>query len=318
MLSDLRHCGVRHDGRLARAWSMNTTMMPSPLDQIRQGSLGELNRRHDPASHRSLLRRKYGRVGRNNDERDDADERGKRDHESDDEGERQTTGGGRRKDDDDDERRRPQQAASPPPPPPPQIASTMTVSGVAAAPTTVVVVSTLTAPPSVSTVWMTTQVTATPSTSSSSSSSPVPTSSTVSSSSSTSTAPSNVRYSSDITKGLSLRTNNMQSVISTMFPASSSAPVPTLSPWQSIPTIDDRPRKGLNPDGDRSLTSSSALIMTATSTIWTSVIIPQTALASATALPDSDGDRQYRPQKVGQLSDLAEHLLIAAGAIGKS
>jgi len=52
------------------------------------------------------------------------------------------------------------------------------------------------------------------------------------------------------------------------------------------------------------------------------VIIPQTALASSTvsALPDSDGYRENHREgeKSGQLSDLAEHLLIAAGAIGKS
>ncbi|KAH9216344.1 hypothetical protein DL95DRAFT_120042 [Leptodontidium sp. 2 PMI_412] len=275
---------------------MNTTM--APLDQIRNGLLGELNRRHDP-SHRSLLRRKDdgGKDGRNNDERDDNDGRGKRDDDSDDEG--GGTSGGFPKmegddDDDDDDERRPQQPPPPSPPtsPAPQIVSTMTVPGAVLAPSTV----TLTAPPSVSTVWMTTEVTATPSTPTSSR---IPTSSTVLPSSSTSATPSN-------------------SVLSTMFPASSSPPIPTLSPWQSLPNIDDRPRKGLNTEGDRPYTSTTAMIMTATSTIWTSVIIPQTSLASATALPDSDGERERErgSQKTGQLSDLAEHLLIAAGAIG--
>ncbi|KAH7419127.1 hypothetical protein BKA64DRAFT_6867 [Cadophora sp. MPI-SDFR-AT-0126] len=294
MLSDLRHCGVRHDGRPARAWQrMNTTM--APLEQI-QGSLGELKRRHDQ-SHRSFLRRD------NDDERNDNDGRGKRDDDFDSDDEEEGTNGGVRKnDDDDDDEKRPQQNPTPLPPlPPPQVVSTMTIPGAAAEPTTVVVVSTTTAPPSFSTIWMTTSVTATPAIPSSP---PVPTSSTVLPTSSISVSPSN-------------------SVISTMFPASSSAPpAPTLPPWVSVPSIDDRPRKGLDPDENRSYTSTTAMIMTATSTIWTSVIIPQTALASSTvsALPDSDGYRpgeNYRkPEKSGQLSDLAEHLLIAAGAIG--
>ncbi|PVH89832.1 hypothetical protein DL98DRAFT_508073 [Cadophora sp. DSE1049] len=189
MLSDLRHCGVRQDGRPARAWqSMNTTM--APLDQIRQGSLGEVKRRHDP-SHRSLLRRKDDDEKDKN-ERDDNDGRGKRDDDSDEE-EEGNKGGVRKNEDDDDDERRPQQNPTLlPPPPPPQVVSTMTVPGAAAEPTTVVVVSTLTAPPSVSTVWMTTSVTATPAIPSSP---PVPTSSTMLPSSSISAPPSNVRNS---------------------------------------------------------------------------------------------------------------------------
>ncbi len=109
-------------------------------------------------------------------------------------------------------------------------------------------------------------------------------------------------------------------MVPTMFPTSI-APLP---PWTELPDPADRPRKGLDPD-DRSYTSTTAMIMTATTTIWTSVVIPQTALASATvsAAPDQeDGyrknkDREHKP-KDGQLSSDAEHWLIAIGAIGKS
>lgn len=114
-----------------------------------------------------------------------------------------------------------------------------------------------------------------------------------------------------------------------MFPATSAPPAPILPAWPawpgwgSPPSFDDgSPRKGVDSDGNRP-PITTAIIMTATSTIWTSVVMPQTARASATvsAIPESDGrqDGDYRkPERVGQLSDLAEHLLIAAGAIGRS
>ncbi|KAH7342885.1 hypothetical protein BKA65DRAFT_300203 [Rhexocercosporidium sp. MPI-PUGE-AT-0058] len=248
----------------------------APLDQIRNALLVDLNRRHDP-SHKSLSRRQ-DIDGNNGRDNDERDDNDGREKRDDDE---EQTGDGRKKEDDDEWK--PQRTTSLPPPP--QIVSTMTIPGV---------VSTMTAPPS--TVWMTTEVTEKPSIPTRP---PIPMSSTILPSPSTSVTPSN-------------------SVLSTMFPAASAAP--TLPPWQSLPSIDDRPRKGLDPDAARSYTSTTAMIMTATTTIWTSVIIPQTALASATvsAMPESDGQRgeDRGPQRVGQLSDLAEHLLIAAGAIG--
>lgn len=112
-------------------------------------------------------------------------------------------------------------------------------------------------------------------------------------------------------------------MVPTMFPTSVT-PIPTLPPWLQLPDPADRPRKGLDPD-DRSYTSTTAMVMTATTTIWTSVVIPQTALASATisaAADQEDGyhknkDKEHK-SKDGQLSSDAEHWLIAIGAIGKS
>ncbi|KAL2075763.1 hypothetical protein VTL71DRAFT_706 [Oculimacula yallundae] len=165
----------------------------------------------------------------------------------------------------------------------------MTIPGGASEPTTVIMLSTVTAPVSVSTVWMTTAVTATVT-----ESPPVLPSSTV---------PSN-------------------SVYSTVSAATSSQAEPTLPPWVSR-SPNDIPRKGLNTEG-WPLTSTTNVMMTATgtTTVWTSVLVPQTAMGSgsATALPDSDGQRsreeQTDSQRSGQLSEPAEHLLIAMGAIG--
>ncbi|CZS95918.1 uncharacterized protein RAG0_05396 [Rhynchosporium agropyri] len=167
----------------------------------------------------------------------------------------------------------------------PQIVSTMTIPGGESDPTTMMVVATVTAAPLVSTRWMTTQVTVTPS---------IPASSLV-----TSTVPSNP-------------------VLSTMSPATPLPPAPTLPPWASRP--DEMPRKGVEEVWE---STGANLIMTATgtTTVWTSVVVPQTVKASPSpsvpALSES-GQRTAEQQKGSQggLSESAEHLLIAIGAIG--
>lgn len=93
----------------------------------------------------------------------------------------------------------------------------------------------------------------------------------------------------------------------------------------AMPSSYEQPRKGVNTDGYPIIESSTSwMIMTATTTIWSQVVIPQTVLGASptnSAIADESDRPRYsgnRQNRDGQMSATAQHLLIAAGAIGKS
>ncbi|PBP27974.1 hypothetical protein BUE80_DR001110 [Diplocarpon rosae] len=263
------------------------------LHQIRQVPLVDVNSQRHDTTHRSFLKR------RDDEEEDGDNEIEEREKDEEDDGER------RKKEGDDDKRLK----RSPLPPAlAPNAVPTTTISSItpsaAVSMSTVVIVSTTTAPPILSTIWMTTLVTPNPTFS-------VPTTSTLPlSSSSSSLAPSNVAVASE--------------KLVSIFLAPVNTPIPTLPPSTPQPDSNRLP-KGLEKGEVRSFDSTTAIVMTATSTIWTSIVVPQTALASSTisAVPDQAyqyeenyKDRGYTMEKSGQLSAESEHWLIALGAIG--
>ncbi|PBP21389.1 hypothetical protein BUE80_DR007779 [Diplocarpon rosae] len=260
------------------------------LHQLRQVPLVDVNSQRHDTTHRSFIKRRD-----DDDEEEDGDNeigrREKRENDEEDDDER------KKKEGDNDKRlkRSPLPLALAP-----NALTTTTISSIAPPPaavsmSTVVIVSTTTASPILSTIWMTTLVTPTPTFS-------VPTTSTLpSNSSSSSLTPSNAAVAT---------------------PANT--PMPTLTPSTPQPDSNRLP-KGLEKGEVRSFDSTTAIVMTATSTIWTSIVVPQTALASSSisAVPDQAyqhdenyKDRGYTREKPGQLSAESEHWLIALGAIG--
>ncbi|CAL3969278.1 hypothetical protein PZA11_006131 [Diplocarpon coronariae] len=273
----------------------------APLHQIRQSPLVDAPKQRHDTTHRSFLKR------RDDDDRDnegDADnDIGARENRED---EDEDGDGERKKNEGDDDKKSKRSPLSPAPAL--GIVSTTSVSSIAspvAVPlSTVVIVQTTTVPQIVSTIWMTTLVTATPTLS-------VPTSLTLlSNSSSSSLAPSNAAVAS-------------KKLVS-IFAASATTPLPIL-PTSTQSPDSNKPPKGIDPGGGQSSIGTTAIVMTATSTVWTSIVAPQTALASSivSAVPDqayqhedNGKDRDYSRERSGQLSIEAEHWLIAIGAIG--
>ena len=94
-------------------------------------------------------------------------------------------------------------------------------------------------------------------------------------------------------------------------------PIPTLTPFTSLPDSSSQPRKGLNTDDDGdSKTDTRSFKSKPTSTSQSIVPIAESVLAptpTALALPTQT---HYHGHKGAPLSPVAEHLLIAAGVIG--
>jgi hypothetical protein len=95
------------------------------------------------------------------------------------------------------------------------------------------------------------------------------------------------------------------------------APVSSVPTFTPPPDSSSQPRKGLNTDEDPTRTNTKTHNSRPTSATQSSFILPETVLAptaSELALPAET--RPPSSAKGSSISPLAEHLLIAAGAIG--
>jgi hypothetical protein len=169
------------------------------------------------------------------------------------------------------------------------------VSVASAAPLTVVVTSTTTASPTISLL-------------------PFPSSSLVSSTA--------VSFDSPLKK---YTVNAHQTPILSLFPTTVSTSVPTVTVYTSFPDPSGQPRKGLGADDyppPFSTSQSSKSVNIQSTAVISTTIIAESVLSAPTtlAIPDTGNSSQSHhsknPNKHGELTPMAEHLLVAAGAIG--
>ncbi|KUJ22103.1 uncharacterized protein LY89DRAFT_768394 [Mollisia scopiformis] len=142
-----------------------------------------------------------------------------------------------------------------------------------------------------------------------------------------STTPTTVVLISTTTAPAIAATSSSNTLVSTFFPITpSTTPFPTLSAsaFSNPPDSSSQPRKGLSDDPDF---PPSRIPKTITATTTSSMfLVPESALASSTSsanpsgINNNDNNNHHPSSKAkhgpGDLSPLAQHLLIAAGAIG--
>jgi len=85
----------------------------------------------------------------------------------------------------------------------------------------------------------------------------------------------------------------------------------------SLPITSSRPRKDLDTDADPTITLSWPIKYESSSTI-SSFTVPETALGSITTTQANPGGNDYHDNnKHNSLTPTDEHLLVAAGVIGR-